>query len=58
VGSLGSAARLLDGPIENIALLGSDEKLDWKQADDALTIGAPKTVPSAEALVYKVTAKS
>jgi alpha-L-fucosidase len=58
VGSLGSAARLLEGPIENIALLGSDEKLDWKQSDDALTIGAPKTVPSAEALVYKVTAKS
>ncbi len=31
VKSMGTGARLLDGPIENIALLGSDQRLDWKQ---------------------------
>jgi alpha-L-fucosidase len=56
--SLGKAARRLDRPIESIALLGSDEKLQWKQADDALSISAPRSVPSPEALVYKMTLRS
>ena len=58
VQSLGKAARLLDRPIESIALLGSDEKLQWKQGDDALSIAAPHAAPSPEALVYKMTLKS
>jgi alpha-L-fucosidase len=56
--SLGQTARLLDRPIENIALLGSADKLQWKQGADALTISAPHTVPSPEALVYKMILKS
>jgi alpha-L-fucosidase len=58
VQSLGKTARLLDRPIESIALLGSGEKLEWKQGDDALTISAPRSTPSAEALVYRMTLKS
>jgi alpha-L-fucosidase len=57
VQSLGIAARQLDRPIENITLLGSDEKLDWKQAE-SLTIAAPKSSPSPEALVYKIVPKT
>ena len=56
--SLGQAARLLDRPIESIALLGSGEKLQWRQGADGLTISAPRTAPSPEALVYKMTLKS
>ena len=56
--SLGKQAHLLDRPIEAIALLGSSEKLTWKQGDDALTISAPHSTPSPEALVYKITLKS
>jgi alpha-L-fucosidase len=56
--TLGASAGHLDRPIENIALLGSDEKLVWKQAADALSISEPHEAPSPEALVYKVTMKS
>jgi alpha-L-fucosidase len=57
VKSLGKTARLLDRPIESIALVGSGEKLTWTQGDDALSIAAPHTAPSPEALVYKMTLK-
>ena len=55
--SLGKTARLLDRPIEAVALLGSSEKLEWNQGDDALVISAPRSAPSPEALVYKMTLK-
>jgi len=57
VKSLGKTARLLDRPIESIALVGSGEKLAWKQGDAALSIAAPHSAPSPEALVYKMTLK-
>jgi alpha-L-fucosidase len=55
--SLGNRARLLDRPIDSIALLGSGEKIEWKQGDEALSISAPHNAPSPEALVYKMTLK-
>ena len=58
VKSLGNAARLVEKPIESISLLGSDEKLDWKQNEDAVSIVAPRSTPSPEALVYKITLRS
>jgi alpha-L-fucosidase len=57
VKSLGTAARLLDRPIEHIALIGSEEQILWKQGE-ALSIQAPHAAPSPEALVYKITLKS
>jgi alpha-L-fucosidase len=57
VKSLGTAARLLERPIEHIALIGSDEPIVWKQGE-ALSIQAPHSTPSPEALVYKITLKS
>jgi alpha-L-fucosidase len=52
--SLGKTPKLLDRPIESMAMLGSSEKLEWRQGDDALYISPPHSTPSPEALVYKV----
>jgi len=54
VKSLGSAAKLLDKPIGNITLLGSNEKVQWSQTTDAMTISAPTKSPNEIAIVYKV----
>jgi alpha-L-fucosidase len=53
--SLGTAAKLLEGAIDNVTLLGSDKKLTWSQSADALTIDAPKSVPNGIAVVFKIT---
>jgi alpha-L-fucosidase len=53
--SLGTAAKLLDKPIRNITLLGSNEKVTWSEAADALTIKAPVKSPNDIAVVFKIT---
>jgi alpha-L-fucosidase len=53
--SLGTAAQLYDGAIGSVTLLGSDEKLAWSQTAEALTIEAPKTIPNAIAVVFRIT---
>ena len=55
--SLGKSARLLDGKIRKIELLGSGEKIKWKQTADALVIAQPKHEPNDFAVVYKITVK-
>ncbi|HLP17041.1 MAG TPA: alpha-L-fucosidase [Bacteroidota bacterium] len=40
--------------IRSIELLGSKEKIVWKQSDDRLEIQPPKTIPNAIAIVYKI----
>ena len=50
---VGDAAQRNDGN----ALVGSDEKIDWAQADAAVTIQPPKTKLFDEATVFKVTLK-
>jgi alpha-L-fucosidase len=57
VRSLGTNAKLLEGAIAKIALLGSDEKLRWSQTDDALVIETPKRLPNDVACVFKITPK-
>ena len=52
--SLGTAAKLLDEHISNITLLGSDEKVQWSQAAEALTIKAPAKSPNDIAIVFKI----
>ena len=52
--SLGTAAKLLDKPIGNITLLGSNEKVEWTQTADALTIKSPAKSPNDIAIVYKI----
>jgi len=53
--SLGTAAKLLDRPVGRIDLLGSDEKVQWSQTADALTIKPPAKMPNDIALVFKLT---
>ena len=53
--SLGTAAKLLAKPIGHITLLGSDEKVEWTQTVEALTIKAPAKSPNNIAIVYKIT---
>jgi alpha-L-fucosidase len=53
--SLGTAAKLLDKPIANITLLGSEEKVQWSQTDVALNIKPPQKSPNNIALVFKIT---
>jgi alpha-L-fucosidase len=56
--SLSTAAGLLDGSIQKIELLGSDEKVEWAQAPGAVTIQPPKTkLANAEATVFKMSLK-
>jgi alpha-L-fucosidase len=52
--SLGTAAKLLDKSIGGITLLGSAEKVQWSQTDDALTIKPPQNTPSDAAVVFKI----
>jgi alpha-L-fucosidase len=55
--SFGKKAGLLDGSIASIKLVGSDEKIAWTQADDAVTIQAPKQKLFDEATVFECTLK-
>lgn len=56
--SLGSSAGLLDGSIQDIQLLGSHEKVAWKQGPEGVTVAPPKTpLANDEATVFKVSLK-
>jgi alpha-L-fucosidase len=50
--SLGNAKKM---KIKNIEVLGSKEKISWKQHAGALVIEKPKTVPNEIAVVFKIT---
>jgi alpha-L-fucosidase len=53
--SLGTAANLLDKPVGNVTLLGSDDKVEWSQEAGALTIRAGDIKSSTAAVVFKIT---
>ena len=53
--SLGASAKLLDGPIAGIELLGSNEEVHWKRTDEALVVEPAKAMPASDlAFVYKI----
>ena len=54
VKALGSKTAQNTRKIKSVSLLGSDEKVAWTQTKETLTIGKPETIPSPEAIVYKV----
>jgi alpha-L-fucosidase len=54
ISSLGTEAKLLAGPVQSVSLLGSDEKLDWKQEADGLMITCPKQMPFRNAVGFKI----
>lgn len=41
--------------IKKIEMLGSNEKLSWKQSTESLMISKPKTIPNEIAVVFKIT---
>ncbi|MGD0384489.1 MAG: alpha-L-fucosidase [Thermoguttaceae bacterium] len=55
--SLGKQANLLDKQIADIQLLGSDEKIEWTEGDDALMIDPAQNKPSDAAVVFKIQLK-
>ena len=57
VKALGSRTEQNKRKVKGITLLGSDEKVAWTQTKESLTIGKPASVPSPEAVVYKVVLK-
>ena len=53
--SLGKNASLAATPIAEVNLLGSDEKLNWSQEDDALVIQPAANWPAQNAVAFKIT---
>jgi alpha-L-fucosidase len=53
--SLGKKAALLNKDIKNIELLGSKEKIEWKNANDFLSISVPKENMGEHCVVFKLT---
>jgi len=56
--SLGTNAKLYDGRISDVTLLGSDEKMQWSQDAEALTIKPPQKKIGDSAIVFKITPSS
>ena len=52
--SLGSRSPLINKPVTRVQLLGSNEKLHWKQEDDALVIQLPEQLPSDYSSSFKI----
>jgi alpha-L-fucosidase len=52
--SLGTDAKLFNGPVKNVNLLGYNGKLQWRQSADGLMITYPQAMPFATSVVFKV----
>ncbi len=52
--SLGKNAKLATKDVASVKLLGSTEKLSWKQNDDALVITKPANLPTWKTLAFKI----
>jgi alpha-L-fucosidase len=55
--SLGRNAKLADKEVASVTILGSKEKLTWKQDGDALVISKPAKLPSWKVHGFKITFK-
>lgn len=53
--SLGRSAKLMEKPISQVTLLGSSEKVEWSQTQEALVIQKPQSQPNNIAIVFKIT---
>lgn len=52
--SLGKSSKLNDKAIVSVKILGSNEKLVWKQGDDALVIAKPSKLPEWQVVTFKI----
>ena len=55
--SLGKTAKYADKAITSVTMLGSNQKLDWKQNDDALVITKPANLSVGQVTGFKVSFK-
>ena len=55
--SLGKSSKLNDKAIASIQILGSKEKLIWKQEADALVIAKPSKLPEWQVVTFKIAFK-
>jgi alpha-L-fucosidase len=58
ISSLGKNSKLNDKSISSVKMLGSKEKLIWKQEDDALVINQPKKLPEWQVITFKIELKN
>jgi alpha-L-fucosidase len=58
ISSLGKKSKLNDKSISSVKMLGSKEKLIWKQEDDALVINQPKKLPEWQVITFKIELKN
>jgi alpha-L-fucosidase len=54
IASLGKESKVNSKKIASITLLGSDEKLKWKQSDKSLVITKPTKLPAWQVTTYKI----
>jgi alpha-L-fucosidase len=54
ISSLGKRSELADRKLKSVSMLGSDEKLDWDQADDALLIKKPENLPDWKVTGFRI----
>ena len=52
--SLGKLSKISDKKVKSVTLLGSQEKLSWKQEADALVISKPSKLPDWEVATFKI----
>lgn len=55
--SLGTSSKLGDKKIAAVKLLGSNEKLQWKQEAGSLVITKPSAVPAWKVMCFKIELK-
>ncbi len=56
--SLGKNAKYAGKDIASVSMLGSDEKLQWKQGDEALVVTQPTKLPDWKVSGYKIIFKN
>jgi alpha-L-fucosidase len=52
--SLAKASKLSDRPVASVSMIGSSEKLRWKQTADALLITKPLNMPAWQVIGFKI----
>jgi alpha-L-fucosidase len=52
--SLARSSKLADKPIASVSMIGSKEKLGWKQTADALVIRKPAVMPAWQVIGFKI----
>jgi alpha-L-fucosidase len=57
ISSLGKTSTVNDRKIRKVTMLGSEEKLKWKQQDDALVITLPSKLPEWKVVCFKIELK-